>query len=161
MVRWLDDDEQRVWRTFLAMTWLLDSALDAQLLRDAGMPHTYYMILVNLSEKSDRSARMSELAERLKFSQSRLSHAVARLEERGWVRREKYAGDKRGNLAVLTDEGHEALAASAPGHVEAVRENLFDLLTREQVEQLGAIGGAVLAKLDPGREMPTPARDAE
>jgi DNA-binding MarR family transcriptional regulator len=147
--RWLDDGEQRVWRTYLAMTWLLDRALDAELQRDAGMPHAYYMILANLSQEDGRALRMSELAERLNFSQSRLSHAVARLEERGWVRREKYAGDKRGNMAVLTDTGYETLVAAAPGHVEAVRQNLFDLLTDEQVAKLGAICGVVLAKLDP------------
>jgi DNA-binding MarR family transcriptional regulator len=148
-VRWLDDDEQRVWRTYLATTWLLDKALDAQLQRDAGMPHTYYMILASLSQEDGRSLRMSELADRLNFSQSRLSHAVARLEEHGWVRREKHAGDKRGSVAVLTDAGYDILVAAAPGHVEAVRENLFDLLTDEQVTQLGAICGVVLAKLNP------------
>ncbi|MEV3978528.1 MarR family winged helix-turn-helix transcriptional regulator [Nonomuraea sp. NPDC049655] len=148
MTRWLDPDEQQTWRDFLAAGQLINEALDRQLQREAGMPHTYYMILVALSEAPDRSMRMSELAARAQSSQSRLSHAVARLEERGWVRRERCPADGRGNVAVLTDEGFATLAATAPGHVEEVRRSLFDVLTREQVRELGAICSAVRAALE-------------
>ncbi|HEY3009913.1 MAG TPA: MarR family transcriptional regulator [Micromonosporaceae bacterium] len=147
--RWLDEHEQRAWRAFLGTYHLLQDALDRQLQRDAGMPHAYYIVLAMLSEAPDRTLRMSELANRVFGSQSRMSHAVARLEERGWVRRERYPHDRRGQLAVLTDEGYAVLAAAAHGHVTAVRENLFDQLTREQVEQLRQICDAALEKLDP------------
>ncbi|MFF0867522.1 MarR family winged helix-turn-helix transcriptional regulator [Nonomuraea sp. NPDC003560] len=148
MTRWLDPDEQQTWRDFLAAGQLINEALDRQLQREAGMPHTYYMILVALSEAPDRSMRMSELAARAQSSQSRLSHAVARLEERGWVRRERCPADGRGNIAVLTDEGFATLAATAPGHVEEVRRSLFDVLTPEQVRELGAICSAVRDTLE-------------
>ena len=78
---------------------------------------------------------MSELADRCLSSRSRLSHAVSRLEERGWVRRQVCAEDGRGQLAVLTDEGFAALEAAAPVHVESVRTHLFDQLSPEQVER--------------------------
>jgi DNA-binding MarR family transcriptional regulator len=141
--RWLDDEEQRTWRAFLAATQLLTSALDRELQRDADMPHAYYEILVALSEAPDRTLRMNELAELCQSSRSRLSHAVARLEEAGRVERLACPTDKRGALARLTDEGFAALAAAAPGHVAAVRANLFDLLSEEQVRQLGEISAAV------------------
>ncbi|MFI6505100.1 MarR family winged helix-turn-helix transcriptional regulator [Nonomuraea typhae] len=143
MTRWLDDDEQRIWRNFLAMTQLVNERLDRQLQRDAGMPHTYYMILVALSEADGRAMRMTDLARRAQSSQSRLSHAVARLEERGWVRRTRCADDRRGNTAVLTDDGFAALAAAAHGHVEEVRQVLFDALTPEQLKALDDISTAV------------------
>jgi DNA-binding MarR family transcriptional regulator len=146
--RWLDDEEQRTWRKLLAMTRQLYTALDTQLQRDAGMPHAYYIVLAMLSEAPGRTLRMSELANIVSSSQSRLSHAVARLEERGWVRREKCPSDKRGNMAVLTDAGYDVVVATAPGHVAAVRENLFDRLTRSQVRQLAEICDAVLASDD-------------
>ncbi|MEV1246506.1 MarR family transcriptional regulator [Nonomuraea sp. NPDC052129] len=149
MTRWLDDDEQRTWRDFLAATQLVNEALDRQLQREAGMPHTYYMILVALSEAPERSMRMSELANRAQSSQSRLSHAVARLEERGWVRRRPCDSDRRGSFAALTDEGFAALAAAAPGHVEEVRRSLFDVLTPEQLGQLAEICAAVRNTLEP------------
>ncbi|MGE5762835.1 MAG: MarR family winged helix-turn-helix transcriptional regulator [Mycobacterium leprae] len=143
--RWLAPDEQRVWRAFLEATRLLFDALDRQLQHDAGMPHAYYEILVRLSESPTRSLRMTDLAEASLSSRSRLSHAVARLEEAGWVRRESCPSDRRGAFAVLTDEGYAVLAAAAPGHVEAVRTHLFDPLTDRQVRQLGDISAAVLA----------------
>ena len=141
--RWLSADEQQAWRALLTACQTLFGAIDAQLQRDAGLPHGYYEILVRLSESPGRALRMSQLAEASTFSKSRLSHAVARLEEKGWVRREICATDRRGQLAVLTDAGFAALAAAAPGHVEGVRAHLLDQLTAEQVRQLGVICVAV------------------
>jgi DNA-binding MarR family transcriptional regulator len=86
---------------------------------------------------------MSQLAERSQSSRSRVSHAVARLEEAGWVRRESVPDDRRAALAVLTDEGYAALAAAAPGHVEGVRRHLLDRLTPAQVVALRRISEAI------------------
>jgi len=141
--RWLSEDEQRVWRAFLTAVRLLTDELDRELQHDADMPHTYYEILVALSEAPCRTLRMNHLAEVCQSSRSRLSHAVSRLEEAGWVRRMACPTDKRGALAVMTDEGFAALEAAAPGHVETVRRNLFDVLTPEQVRQLGEISAAI------------------
>ena len=152
MTRWLDDDEQRTWRAFLAVSELLYGALDRQLQRDAGITHASYVVLAMLSEASDRSLRMSDLAARANASPSRLSHAVARLEERGWVRRAPAERDARGTVATLTDAGWDVLVRTAPGHVAAVREHLFDRLTPEQVAALGGICDAVLERLDPDHE---------
>jgi DNA-binding MarR family transcriptional regulator len=103
------------------------------------MPHAYYQVLAMLSEAPDRTLRMSQLAEQTTSSASRLSHAVARLEEKGWVRRDKHPTDRRGSLAVLTDDGWQAVVAAAPGHVAAVRQVLFDRLAPGQATQLRAI----------------------
>ncbi|MBO0840473.1 MAG: MarR family transcriptional regulator [Sciscionella sp.] len=146
-VRWLNADEQQVWRSYLAATKAFNAFMEQQLQRDAAMPATYYMILVELSEAPGRTLRMSELAMRSGSSRSRLSHAVARLEKAGWVTRSGHAGDKRGFNATLTDEGFAALVDAAPGHVSAVREKMFDVLTAEQVKQLGEICAAIVAGL--------------
>ncbi|RLU94603.1 MarR family transcriptional regulator [Streptomyces griseocarneus] len=147
--RWLTDEEQRTWRAYLHATTLLEDHLDRLLQRDAGMPHIYYGLLVHLSEAPRRRMRMTDLAEGLKITRSRLSHAVARLEKSGWVRREECPSDKRGQLAVLTDEGFAMLSRTAPGHVEAVRGALFDRLTPEQVTQLGDICRTIATGLQP------------
>ncbi|MFD0889491.1 MarR family winged helix-turn-helix transcriptional regulator [Streptosporangium algeriense] len=152
MTRWLDDEEQRAWRAFMGASQLIHEELDRQLQRDSGMPHTYYIILVKLSEAKDRMLRMSDLATELNSSQSRLSHAVSRLEERGWVRRVPCAADRRVSWAELTDEGFTALTTAAPGHVEAVRRVLFDRIDSEQVKRLMEICVAVLAdRIPPSR----------
>jgi DNA-binding MarR family transcriptional regulator len=145
--RWLNAEEQAMWRSFIESTQMLMDRLDQELQRDSGIPHTYYEVLVRLSEVPERRLRMSALADRSMSSRSRLSHAVARLEENGWVRRESCATDRRGQLAVLTDAGFAALAAAAPGHVEGVRTHLFDPLSPEQVKQLAEICAVIAEHL--------------
>ncbi|MER5208694.1 MarR family transcriptional regulator [Streptomyces sp. NPDC002825] len=147
--RWLTDEEQHVWRAYLHATTLLEDHLDRQLQRDAGMPHVYYGLLVQLSQAPRRRLRMTELARSAKITRSRLSHAIARLEKNGWVRREDCPSDKRGQFAQLTDEGMEVLRQNAPGHVAAVRQAMFDRLSPEQVEQLGAIMRVMAEGLEP------------
>ena len=154
--RWLDDDEQRAWRAFLAMTTLLPGALDQQLQREAEMGHSSYIVLAMLSEAPGRALRISDLASRANSSPSRLSHTISRLERRGWVRRDRSPDDGRGNVARLTEQGWEVVKATAPGHVAAVRRFVFDALDREQVRQLEQIASAVLATLDPDGSLRPP-----
>jgi DNA-binding MarR family transcriptional regulator len=147
--RWLDAEEQKAWRAWLYSSLLLQDRLDRELQHDTGIAHAYYEILVQLSETPGRMLRMSELADRCLSSRSRLSHAVSRLEERGWVRRQVCEEDARGQLAVLTDEGFAALEAAAPVHVESVRRHLFDQLSADQVAALRDIGETLLRHLAP------------
>lgn len=142
--RWLSDEEQCAWRAFLAATGVVFRELDRELQRDAGMPHTYYVVLVALSEAPGRAMRMTDLAAGCGSSPSRLSHAVARLEEAGWVRRTPSPDDRRGALATLTDHGFKVLEAAAPGHVESVRRHVFDRLTPDQVVELRGVCESIL-----------------
>lgn len=139
MTRWLDDGEQRAWRAYLEATQVLFARLDHELDRQSQLAHPDYEILVRLSEAPDDRLRMSELAANAYFSRSRLSHAVARLERRGLVRRETCDTDRRGTFAVLTPTGRKALEAAAPGHVEDVRRFLFDHLGPDDVAALHRI----------------------
>lgn len=147
--RWLSQREQRTWRHLLWATRLLHEALDRQLQQDSGILHGHYVILVVLSEAPDRALTMSELAQRVHSSPSRLSHAAARLERAGWIRRYKRPGDRRRTLAQLTDAGAAVLEAAAPGHVAAVRKYVFDQLTPDQVQVLGEAFAAIHEALDP------------
>ena len=147
--RWLDDDEQQTWLAWVFSTRLVWEELERDLQRDAKMPYGYYEILVMLSNAPGRSRRMSELADITQSSRSRLSHAVARLENLGWVRRDRHPSDRRGAIAVLTDDGFAALEAAAPGHVESVRRHLFDQLSPEQVTALRDISDTLLEHLLP------------
>ncbi|MFE5816548.1 MarR family winged helix-turn-helix transcriptional regulator [Streptomyces sp. NPDC056479] len=155
--RWLTVEEQQVWRSYIEATTLLWDHMDRQLQRDAGMPHIYYGLLVKLAESPHRRLRMTELAMLAKITRSRLSHAIARLEKSGWVRREDCPDDKRGQFAVLTDAGMAMLREAAPGHVEAVRQAMFDRLTPEQQKALGEIMQIVAEGLQPseaGADLP-------
>ncbi len=129
---------------------LLPAALESQLQRDSDLTHFGYWVLAMLSEAPDQSLRMSELASMSNGSQSRLSHLVARLEDRGWVRRQRVGEDGRGFLAVLTEAGRAKVVATAPGHVEEVRSLVFDVLTPDQVRQLDEICDALVTRLTNG-----------
>jgi DNA-binding MarR family transcriptional regulator len=137
--RWLDEEEQRTWRTFMVTMKLLQEQLDRELDRDTAVPSAYYEVLVRLSEAPDRRLRLSELAEQSQSSRSRLSHSLARLEALGWISRQACDTDRRGAFAVLTDEGFAALEAAAPIHVGSVRTHIFDQLGQQELGQLRAI----------------------
>lgn len=147
--RWLTADEQHAWMVLAGMMIKLPAALDAQLQRDAGLSTFEYFVLSGLSEAPGRRLRMSSLAEFVNGSQSRLSHVVRRLEQRGWIRREPCPGDLRSTNAVLTDAGWDKVVDTAPGHVETVRRLVIDSLTAAQTRQLSDIGTRVLEQINP------------
>ena len=147
-VRWLDDVEMQAWLRVLRLVMLLPGALDRQLRRDAGLAHASYMILATLSDAPDTALRMSELARSTATSASRLSHAVAALEQRGWVARRPCPQDRRGQIATLTAAGREVLEQTAPGHVAQVRATVLDPLTPTEVEQLSTLLGKILGSLE-------------
>ena len=151
---WLTDEQQHVWRDFLRMSGQLSGRIERDLQQAAGMPHAYYLILAMLSEAPRRSLRMNQLAEVVRASQSRVSHAVARLEEAGWVRRMPAPGDRRGQIAELTDAGFARLVEVAPSHAETVRSLMFDPLTPEQLKNFADICTTILAAVDEHGEVP-------
>jgi DNA-binding MarR family transcriptional regulator len=147
--RWLSDEERQTWLALTGVLIRLPSALDAQLQHDAGLSHFEYQVLAGLSEAPGRTLRMSVLALLAEGSLSRLSQVVSRLDQRGWVRREPDPTDGRYTLAVLTDAGWDKVVAAAPGHVGAVRDLVFDPLTRAQHKQLRDIGRRIMRAIDP------------
>jgi DNA-binding MarR family transcriptional regulator len=147
--RWLDADERQAWSALANTLIRLPSALDAQLHRDAGIWHYEYQVLAVLSEAPGRTLRMSALAKQTEGSLPRLSQAVARMQQRGWVRRAADPTDGRYTLAFLTDEGVTKLTEAAPGHVEEVRRLVFDPLTKAQIRQLREIGRRIMRATDP------------
>jgi DNA-binding MarR family transcriptional regulator len=147
--RWLTDGEMEAWLALVGLIVRLPAALDAQLRRDAGITHFDYQVLAMLSAAPDGRLRMSQLATDTAASLSRLSHGVKRLEDRGWVRRCVDPDDGRAILATLTTRGMQALRATAPGHVAAVRRHVFDQLDERQVAQLRAIATRVNDTIEP------------
>lgn len=146
--RWLQGIERDAWLSLIGVIIRLPAALDAQLQRDAGLSHFEYIVMVNLSNADGHVLRMSQLAAQCHSSLSRLSHVVARLERRGWLRRDPCPDDGRATLARLTDDGFAKLASAAPGHVEAVRAYVIDALDDEQLGRLHQIGDVILGRLD-------------
>ncbi|MFD9222262.1 MarR family winged helix-turn-helix transcriptional regulator [Streptomyces sp. NPDC060064] len=133
--RWLTDDEQCAWRTYLDVNRLLTYQMEKDL-QPFGLTNNDYEILVNLSESADRRMRMSDLAAATLQSKSRLSHQITRMENAGLVRRENCESDRRGLYAVLTDQGTETMQKVAPHHVASVRKHFIDMLSSEALADL-------------------------
>lgn len=151
--QWLDEVERETWLRLVAVVELLPGALDAQLRTSAGLTHFEYFVLAMLSEAPERTLRMTSLAQRTNATLPRLSHVVRRLEGRGLVERVPCPEDGRATNARLTGVGWDAVLAAAPGHVDTVRRNVLDPLTREQVRQLRDIAEGLLTRLDPEGRM--------
>jgi DNA-binding MarR family transcriptional regulator len=149
--RWLDPQEERAWRSWLAMTERVRSQVARDLMADSGLSDADYMVLVNLSEADGQRIRLTELAARLNWSKSRLSHQLDRMQARGLVRREHCPSDARGTFAVLDPCGLAEIEAAAPKHVESVRRHLIDVLDAAQLGQLAAIADQVLQRLCDGK----------
>jgi DNA-binding MarR family transcriptional regulator len=147
--RWLDAEERAAWLALVSVLIKLPAALDAQLQRDSGLSHFEYTVLAGLSEAAGGALRMSVLAAHADGSLPRLSQVIARLERRGLVSRTPDPDDGRYTLAMLTDDGRAAVTAAAPGHVETVRQLVFDPLTKAKTRQLLDICRRVLTAVDP------------
>ncbi len=91
--------------------------------------------------------RVTELAARLQWSKSRLSHHLGRMEQRHLVSREECSSDARGAIIVLTGDGLQTIKAAAPDHVRSVRRHFIDLLTPDQFDALTTVSDTVVAHL--------------
>ncbi|MET8004579.1 MarR family winged helix-turn-helix transcriptional regulator [Nonomuraea glycinis] len=145
--RWLSPDEADAW---ISLAWLmikLPGEFDAQLQRDSGISLFEYLVLAALSMSPDRCMGMSDLAQHVNGSVSRLSNVAKRLEQRGWITRAPSTGNGRYIEATLTEAGIAVVAQAAPGHVETVRRYVFDALGADQVTGLRDIGRQIAAQV--------------
>lgn len=149
-MEWLTADQQRIWRSYLAMSGALNTAMHRQLQSDCELSLADYDVLVALSERGP--VRINELGTLIGWEQSRLSHQLRRMRGRGLVEREGDDDDRRGVTVTITDAGTAALRAAAPGHVELVRDVVFDGLSPTQLRAFGAAIETVLDRL--GRRSP-------
>lgn len=148
MTRWLSEDEQRDWRSWITANLLIRDRLGRDLQEQCGLTLADYEIMVRLSEAPGRRLRMSDLAQLTLSSRSRLSHQIDRMQKAGYVDRQECADDRRGYFAVLTDEGFRTLAQAAPKHVDSVRRRLVDVLTPEEFAEFGRLNQKLVDALD-------------
>ena len=145
--RWLTQRQEHAWRTYRQMQMLLSAQLAADLARDSGLSEPDYDVLSTLSEKHGERWPLRDLAAKMLWSRSRLSHHLTRMEQRGLVARRDDPHDLRGCMVVLTPHGQKTLEEAAPFHVESVRTHLIEVLTDDEVDQVARIAAKVLHHL--------------
>jgi DNA-binding MarR family transcriptional regulator len=150
-VRWLDEREERAWRALQFMQMRLEARLARQLAAESGLSYPDYLVLVALTDDPGGKLRLFELGEVLGWEKSRLSHHVARMADRGLVKKEKCDSDRRGAFVAVTPEGRREIEAAAPGHVDVVRRLVIDRLTPAELDTIADAAAKVLAGLDDDR----------
>lgn len=128
--------ELRSWLRLIRGIRGLINALDRQLRDEAGITHDDYEILSQLHREPGRTMRMSALARKVGFSPSRLSHAISRMEESGWVARTVNPADRRVVEARLTPAGAETVEDVSAGHLALVKRLVFDSLGIEEARRI-------------------------
>ncbi|HJP72649.1 MAG TPA: MarR family transcriptional regulator [Pseudonocardiaceae bacterium] len=137
--RWLRADEEQAWRAFRRLLTTLPARLARDLAADTGLSMTDYEVLSTLSEKPERRWALKDLAAKMEWSRSRLSHHTTRMQERGLIDREPDPDDARGCLLVLTDTGYQVLERAAPFHLDSVRKRFIDHLEPAELALLGEL----------------------
>ena len=134
--RLLTESQMRAWRAFLGASTLVSARLNHELDEAAAISMYEYEILVRLFESEAGRIRMSQLADQVSYSRSRLTHTVGRLERAGYVLRSSCPNDRRGVYAHLTQAGYEFLAKTAPIHLDGVRRHLINRFTPSELATL-------------------------
>lgn len=147
---WLTEPEERAWRAYREMQAVLPARMARDLGRDSGLSDPDYDVLSTLSEKERQRWQLRDLAAKMLWSRSRLSHHVDRMEQRGLVAREEDPDDRRGCILVMTREGRRTLERAAPYHVASVRAHLLDLLDDDELATLTRIAERVVDRLSAG-----------
>ena len=145
--RWLNDEEQRAWRSLMTLQDGLSEYLDRQLRTRCGLSTADYQVLAHLSEAPEGRLRPFELGELLRWEKSRLSQHLSRMEKRDLVTRERCLTDQRGAVIVLTARGDELVRAAAPRHVTDVRDAFIDQLTAAELRTLTTVSAKIAKRL--------------
>lgn len=135
----LNREELGAWRGLLRVHSGMTKALDAELVREHGLPLSSYEVLLFLADAPEGQLRMSELAEGVLLSRSGLTRLVDRMERDGLLRRERCEDDARGYHALITDKGRELFGRARRTHLDGVRERFLSRLSPDELRTLARL----------------------
>jgi DNA-binding MarR family transcriptional regulator len=141
--------EWDAWRSFTTMRRSLDRALERNLQSTGEISAPDYELLIALFEAPDKTMRARDLAVRVGWERSRVSHQVTRMTKRGLLERTECDTDGRGTWVGLTAAGRRAVLSSMRDHAAVIREYFFDVLTSEEIATLQSLSERVLATIEP------------
>jgi DNA-binding MarR family transcriptional regulator len=151
---WLDEDEQKAWRSYLLMRRTLETHLERHLQREFGLSKSDFEILVNLSESETGRMRAHQLGKATQWEKSRMSHHLSRMEKRGLIRKESC--DSRYPEIVITEEGLAAIKACAPAHAAMVREFFVDIFGADRMAVLGEVSDEIVEAIQKHQQTDCP-----
>jgi DNA-binding MarR family transcriptional regulator len=125
--------------TYFALTEavsLLQYAVRQQLQAEGDISYVQFEILAKLVD-ADRHLTMTDLADGVVYSRSGLTHQAGLLERAGLITRQVSAEDQRSTVVTITEAGRARVARVMPGHIQVVRELLFDAISDQDTRALG------------------------
>lgn len=140
MAHALKPRQMRAYFALMESVSLLQYAVQRQLRAEGDLSYVQFEILAKLAD-ADRPLTMTELADGVVYSRSGLTHQAGLLESAGLIAREASDADQRATVVRITEAGQARLAKVLPGHIDVVRDLLFDALSGEDVRALGDIMG--------------------
>ena len=136
--RVLTDEQQETWFAYMRVMLRLNYEMNRQLQGDSHVSLQDYDVLNALADSPGQRLQLTELATRIGWELSRLSHHLRRMSARGLVRRVPSEHDGRATDAVLTADGRRVLREATPGHAALVRQMFFDGLDPDLLAPLRA-----------------------
>lgn len=136
-------DELRIWRDYIETAEALRTQLFNRMQQESALSAGDYAVLLALSEASAHQLRSSDLATRIGWERSRVSHHLGRMEKRGLIRREACADDTRGSEIILTDAGADAFRSSSVPHLRDIHELFISALSPAQLAAAADVTAAL------------------
>ena len=135
----------RAWGALLQVHAAVVPVLDRALVAEAGLPLRHYDVLLELAAAPERKLRMSDLADRVVLSRTRVSRLVEEMATIGLVLREQNPKDGRSAYAALTDLGLRRYRQAAPTYFAGIEEHFAQRLTDRELKALAVTLQRVLA----------------
>ncbi|MET0898331.1 MAG: MarR family transcriptional regulator [Mycobacterium sp.] len=134
----LDPGQLRAYFALMEAVSLLQYEVRQQLQAEGGLSYVQFEILAKL-DHTDHPLTMTDLADGVVYSRSGLTHQAGLLEQQGLITRTPSPDDQRSTVVDITEAGRARVATVLPGHIQVVRELLFDSLDHNDVRVLGDI----------------------
>lgn len=145
------DAEAYAWLQVVRLVAVLPGSLDSQLQTVSGVNSAEFYVLLHVSNSSDRTLQVTDIAKASNMSLSRLSHLVARLETKGLATRApSTANGRRVTLVTVTSAGVSLVEAALPQHLEFLRRTAFSRFAPGDLERLGMLSETVLDGISAG-----------
>lgn len=139
----LKSEQLAAYFALMEVSSLLQYAVDEHLRSDGDLSWVQFQILARLVDAPEGRLRMTDLADGVVYSRSGLTYQAGLLDKRGLITRSVSPDDERSVLVTVTPAGRALVAGVLPGHVDRVRQLLFDSLTDDDVAALTDILGRV------------------
>ena len=130
----LTAQELKLWLAFLRSSHAIKQRLAEDMRRVNRISIGWYDVLVHLYHSPHEGLQMQDLAERVLMSSSGLTRLLDRMIEKGLVKRETCAEDRRVIFAVLTEKGQARIEELLPQHQQRIHDYFIQHLTEAEID---------------------------